>query len=113
MTPFERQLQQAMARQEPPPDFTSKVLAAANQQQEQSSAAVWRGWIRWVYRWPLIPALAALLMMAAGIVHMEREQIARGEEAKEKLMLAMHIAGSRLNDTRHRVLEMGLAKEQQ
>lgn len=103
MTRLEEQLKQALARQDPPEDFHARVLAAVEEQRVRSSRAVWRWWARWAHSWPLAPALAALLVLSAGAIYQEHQRVARGEAAKEKLLVAMRVAGAKLHEARDRV----------
>jgi len=113
MTPFEEQVKRAMARQNPLPDFTGRVLAAVDAAHVQRPRAGWRRWARWVHNWRVAPVLAALLIMSGGVVHQERQRAARGEEVKEKLLVAMRIAGVKLQQARHRVFEVEANEAQQ
>jgi uncharacterized membrane protein YdfJ with MMPL/SSD domain len=103
MTRLEEQLKQALARQDPPEDFHARVLARVEEQRVRSSRGIWRWWARWAHSWPLAPALAALLVLSAGAIYQEHQRIARGEAAKEKLLVAMRVAGAKLHEARDRV----------
>jgi hypothetical protein len=103
MTRFEEQLKEALARQDPPGDFNARVLAAVEERRVRSSTGVWRGWARWAHSWQVAPALAALLVLSLGAIYQEHQRIARGEAAKEKLLIAMRVAGAKLHEARDRV----------
>jgi hypothetical protein len=103
MTRFEEQLKQALTRQDPPQDFNARVLTALEERRARSSTRVWRWWARWAHSWQLAPALAALLALSVGAIYQEHQRIARGEAAKEKLLMAMHVAGAKLQEARDRV----------
>jgi uncharacterized membrane protein YdfJ with MMPL/SSD domain len=103
MTRLEEQLKQALARQDPPEDFHARVLARVEEQRVRSSRGMWRWWARWAHSWPLAPALAALLVLSAGAIYQEHQRVARGEAAKEKLLVAMRVAGAKLHEARDRV----------
>lgn len=100
MTRFEEQLKEALARQDPPEDFNARVLAAVAEGRVRSST---RWLARWVHSWQVAPALAALLVLSLGAIYQEHQRIARGEAAKEKLLIAMRIAGAKLHEARDRV----------
>lgn len=104
MTPFEEQLKEALGRREPPEGFTERVLQRTVQRtSERTVAQTWR--FRGAWAWRLAPAMLALLL-ASGVMYHEHQQTARGEEAKEKLLTAVRIAGSKLQETRQHVIEI-------
>ena len=97
MDDFERQLKEALAREEPPAWFEAKVMAAVAQEPERRKSW-WGGWfaagrLRWA------SAALATVMVAGGIAW-EREREAReraaGEQAKAKLELALKITSAKL-----------------
>ena len=91
MASLEDELRSALGRREPSPDFTERVLARV------SAPPVRRGlqpWARWV------AAIAAALLLTAG--SLEYRQY-RGERAKGQVLLAVRIAGSKLNKAQRRV----------
>jgi len=103
MTRFEEQLKEALARQDPPEDFNTRVLAAVEEGRVRSSTGVWRWWAGWAHSWQVAPALAALLVLSLGVIYQEHQRMARGEAAKEKLLIAMRVAGAKLHEARDRV----------
>ena len=105
MTPFEEQLKQAMARREPSPDFTARVLASVKREQLQSAEVHrWR-WFAGRRSWRLAGAMAALLIMSGSAFYQRHERALRGEAAKEKLLVAVRIAGVKLRHAHRQVLE--------
>ncbi len=105
MTPFEEQLKSAMARREPPGDFTARVLAKAGRPVAEPGKWGPR-WMERIRLWRLIPVLAMFLLMTGGAVYQQRQRAARGEAAKEKLLVAMQIAGSKLHDAQQHVIDV-------
>ncbi len=103
MTPFEEQLKQAMARQEPPPDFTARVLARAAQQGRRAEATGRWQWLHRVEIRRLIAVAAVFLLISGGAIYEQHRRVVRGEAAKESLVMAMRIAGSKLQETQQRV----------
>jgi hypothetical protein len=110
MTPFEEQLKQALARQEPSADFTSRVLAAAGRQEQKKEAAGWREWFRKsplsMQAWRLAPVMAAFLVISGVLAYHQRQQEAKGRAAKQQLVQALRIAGTKLHHTQLRVVAM-------
>lgn len=114
MKSFEEELKKAMARQSPQGDFSSRVLAAIEQKQAEGQTGLWRRWFHRTRGWRLAPILASfLLLTSAGAAYWQHERTVRGETAKEKLLVAMHIAGSELQQARHRVFEVQGAETEQ
>ncbi|MGA8027795.1 MAG: MprA protease, GlyGly-CTERM protein-sorting domain-containing form [Bryobacteraceae bacterium] len=103
MRDFEEQLKRAMARCEPPEDFGARVLGrVANESGRMQTNRGWV-WFRGPWTWRLVPVTAALLLMSGGAIYQRREHAARGEAAKEKLLIAMRIAGSEMHRAQHHV----------
>jgi hypothetical protein len=113
MTRFDDELKNALRRQEPPDGFADRVLARAAEQSSRQIRRTWRdSWLR-AFAQPLAPAnlirWAAVVVVAvaltAGGVHyrnLQRER-AQGEAAKARLLLALRIAGSKLQLAKARV----------
>ena len=80
---LEEELKQALARKEPSPDFESRV--AAHARRKTNVVAMTRRW--------MAAAAAVVVLIGAG----EGYRWRRGQEAKEQVMLAMRIAGAKLN----------------
>jgi hypothetical protein len=105
MTPFEEHLKEALARKEPSQDFATRVFEKAKAQaRPRTVGRAW--WFRRAWAWRLVPVMAALVLMCAGVMYREHERTVRGELAKEKLLIAMRIAGSKLHDVQQHVMEI-------
>lgn len=109
-------LKRALRRQEAPDGFADRVLARAAEQNSAESRrghrdSWWRVFAQPVVRWATVAALAAALV--TGGLHYrqvqydkaERER-AQGEAAKQRLMLALRIASSKLQLARSKVNEI-------
>ncbi len=108
MKPLDDQLREALRRRDPGPDFTARVLARAaagpvpRESLWRRLAAALSGMnLRWA-----TAALACLLVVAAGVGYRERQVRIQGEAAKEQLVRALQIAGSKLNHAREKVREL-------
>ena len=84
---FEQELKQALARKEPAPDFDSRLR---------------RRLVRTLPRW--FAAAAAVIVIAGGGAVYRHHQ---GEQAKEQIMLAMRLTGSKLNQVQAHMQSMG------
>jgi hypothetical protein len=107
MADFEDELKRALARESPPPNFDARVLAAIEQRQLDAcvrSLPIWLGWIR---NWRFAPIFAGALTLSAGAIYWQHERVEKGQAAKQKLIIAIHIAGSELQHARERVLTKG------
>lgn len=114
---FENELKSALHRQEAPPGFADRVLARAAEQDAPRANQTWRdSWRRpfaWPFqsgmlvRWAAVGAVCAALIVGgiAGGLHYRNVQRERacGEAAKERLLLALRIAGSKLQLAKTRV----------
>jgi type VI protein secretion system component VasF len=79
---LEDELKQALRRKEPSPDFEAKVTAAAGRRRHVIAMPRW-----------LAAAAAVLVITGAGAGYRYHQ----GQAAKEQVMLAMRLAGSKLN----------------
>ncbi len=94
MDDLERQLKDALSRQDAPEWFEARVLAAAR----QTRPGFWRGWFRSPLPRLATATLAAALVIAGIAVERERaaEERAAGEAAKARLVLALRITRTKL-----------------
>jgi len=93
MTPFEEDLKRALARCEPPDGFTERLAARiAALPPRKSSPPYWR--------WAAVAAAAAMLF--SGVAYQHQHQL-EGEAAKEKLLIAMRITSSKLQQAQQRI----------
>jgi hypothetical protein len=113
MTRFEDELKNAVRRQEPPRGFADRVLARAAEIGSRNVDQVWRDLWPKIFDQPLAPAnvlrWATVTVLAAGLVvggvhfrSVQRER-AQGEAAKQRLLLALRIAGRKLQLAKARV----------
>jgi hypothetical protein len=121
MTHFEDELKNALRRQKPPDGFADRVLARAAEQDSHPAKRTWRdSWLN-IFAQPFAPAnllhWATVVAVAAALVvggvhyrtvHVQRER-AQGEAAKERLLLALRIAGSKLQLAKARVDQINSA----
>jgi len=91
MSPFEHDLRESLKRREPPQGFAESVLARASAMERP------HGHIQFS-RWLAVAALVVLMVggIAASRVIQERRRQADGEKAKEQLIVALRITGSKL-----------------
>ncbi|MBV8817738.1 MAG: hypothetical protein JO022_05220 [Acidobacteriaceae bacterium] len=106
MTNFEDELKRALARQSPPSDFSARVLSALDGRQVRAQPRFRPQSISWIWNWRFAPVLACALTLSAGAFYWQHERAERGQAAKEKLLVAMHIAGSELQQARTRVFQI-------
>ncbi len=100
---LDRELRRALARREPPEGFADRVLAAA-----EARASVRERRFHW-WRMPrlAVAVAACLLVLAAGLAverHRRREVRARGEAARQQVMLALRITAAKLQVVQARVI---------
>ena len=107
MNRLDELLKTALRRQEAPPSFADRVLARVEQRSAVTPKEERIPWLqifsRPLVRWTAWAAVSASLI--AGSIHyrnVRREQD-KGKAAKQQLMLALHIAGSKLQLARSKV----------
>jgi len=98
MATFEDELRLALRRQEPSPDFTERVLARVADAPTRRAPRMSQPWQRPMIRW-VAPVAPALLLAAGGAEYRHY----RGERAKAQVLLAVRIAGSKLNKAQRKV----------
>jgi hypothetical protein len=113
MKPLEDALREALRRQDPGPDFTAQVLArtAAAPVPARREA---RGWWQALtvsfavgrMRWAMAGAVACVLLVAGSVGYRERQARIEGQAAKQQLVLALRIAGTKLNLAREKLQEL-------
>jgi len=92
MTDFEHELRSALRREEPPSGFAARVMAGTGSRAAPRRA----GW--------LAAAIAACLLLSLGGGFEYRQY--RGRKAKQELLLALNIAGGKLNLVQQKVFEL-------
>jgi len=113
-------LKHALQRQAAPDGFTERVMLKLEKQRLEAlslakSSPVPRDslmafFTRPLARWAAAAALAAAMIAGiAGGIHVQnvRRERAQGEAAKQRLMLALRIAGSKLQLARSKVNQIG------
>jgi hypothetical protein len=103
MTPFEEQLKEVLARKEPSPDFSKRVLERTKEQRPRVAV---RTWFRGPWTWRFAPVMAALILVSGAVMYHEHQRAVRGEMAKEKLLIAVRIAGSKLQNAKEHVMHI-------
>jgi hypothetical protein len=97
MSQFEDELKSALGRKDPSPGFSERLLARIAP--AAAPPVKWKTRARW---WL---AMAASLLLTAGVFQYHHyQQQDEGRKAKKELMLALHIAGSKLNVAQRKVL---------
>ena len=104
MNRMEDALRKALRRREAPEGLADRVLAriAQHRSLSRTSRDSWLG----IFRYPLLrwaSAAALSVVLVAGGVHYRNVRRAEGEAAKQRLMLALRIAGSKLQLARSKV----------
>ena len=105
--PLDDALKNALRREEPAEGFAERVLARMEQRESTPRREPWfRFFSRPLVRWGALAAVSASIIV--GTVHYRNEQREReqGEEAKQQLMLALRIAGSKLQLAKAKVNEI-------
>lgn len=98
MDHLERDLGEALRREDPPQGFAERVLAAA-----AARTAARRRTARWAL------AAAACLLTTAGIEqYRDHRERVRGEAAKDQVMLALRITGAKLEAIQAKVLQINV-----
>lgn len=104
---LEKELKAAFARRDPPPGFAGRVLERVAAEQERRRTG-WRHWFApATMRWAMAGGLA-VVVMGAGLAEYRQRQ---GEIAKDRVVLALQIAGSKLSYAQRKVQQVRLPAE--
>ena len=90
MNELEDELRSLLRRKDPPAGFAARVLART-----RSGAGAWRGWAG--------AGIAACLLLSAGAFEYRQYE---GRKAKNELLLAIGMAGSKLNIAQQKVFDL-------
>lgn len=106
---LEDALRNALRREDAPESFAANVLARVAQQKSVAPADR-RDWISFfsqpLMRWAAFAAVSIGLIIGGGYYRNLQRERAQGEAAKEQLMLALRIAGSKLQLAKEKVQEI-------
>ncbi len=99
MSRLEDALRESLRREDPGPEFTRRVLARAA---ESASRRSW--WQRaadvfgpGMVRWAAACAVTCSLLVVGSLEYREHQRRVEGEQAKQKLILALRVAGTKLH----------------
>ncbi len=106
---LEDALKHALRRQDPPEDFTQQVMArVAVHNSSQPQRESWLSlFTQPILRWAALAVVAAAMIFGVHIYTLRHER-AQGEAAKQRLMLALRVAGSKLQLAKAKVNEMNM-----
>ena len=90
MSRLDDELKLVLRREEPPPGFAGRVLAQVEARRHRR-------------RWWMAAAAAALLLAGGVELEHQRRIRARGELAKQQVMLALEITGSKLHSIKEKI----------
>ena len=93
MNQFERDLRESLRRREPPADLAAKVLARTRDTEVRSVFS---------WRWLAIAALVVLMVGGTLFIQEQQRQV-ENERAKEQLMVARRITGSKVKEVQGRL----------
>jgi hypothetical protein len=100
---IEEQLKRALRASEPPDGFVGRVLARAEQERSQLAPRFpWKRRRVPSLRWAAVAALVAIAVTGIGYDVHERQE-AEARAAKQQVMLALRITGSKLRVAKQKV----------
>lgn len=108
MTPFEQELKKALARQEPSADFSNRLSARIEQERTAAPDHWWQRILRIPKQtaWVLAPLCALLVLTSGSVLYTQHQREVQGERAKQQLLLALRITGSKLQATQRQLHEI-------
>lgn len=115
------ELKGALRRQEAPEGFADRVMARVAAQNSNQQPARRDSWLSFftqpmftqkILRWAALAAFATAMIVGVRLYEVQRER-AQGEAAKQRLMLALRVAGSKLQLAKAKVNEMNANENRQ
>jgi hypothetical protein len=103
MSNLEDDLRIALRREEPAADFTERVLARLNQ--PAPAEPTWLERLAVLMRPPRLQWVAVAMIVSVVIPAATVEY--RGERAKQQLLVAMRVTGTKLHQAQRKVVETG------
>jgi len=92
MSQFERDLRESLRRKQAPPAFAARVLARTRESEVHKT-----------YRWRWLAAAALIVLAVSGMIFVrEQRRRAESERAKQQLMVAFRITGSKVREVQTR-----------
>jgi hypothetical protein len=107
---IDEQLKRALRRLEPPEGFADRVLARFQTQTSPTQRSIWTLWRMPSLRWAAVAALVAVAVTGIGYQLHERQEEAEAMVAKQQVMLALRITGSKLRVAKQRVKSIETGK---
>ena len=92
MNQCERDLHESLRRREPPADFAARVLARTSEPR-----------LPGIFFWRWLAVAAAVVLVIGGSMRIQEQRRAESEKAKEHLMIAFRITGSKVRDIQARL----------
>ncbi len=109
---FEKQLREALGREDAPAGFAARVLAAAAAEKQVRVMPVAvaklpklpkQSWMQRPFALAIAATIAALAIVPAVVLDYQRREEARGMKAKQDLMVALSITKNQLQQARAKV----------
>jgi hypothetical protein len=111
---LEDALRNALRREDAPEGFALHVLVRAEQQNSADHEAQRTSWLSLfsqpLVRWAALAAVTVCLVVGSIYYRNLQRQRAEGEAAKQQLMLALRIAGSKLQLAKEKVNEINTSR---
>jgi hypothetical protein len=107
---IDEQLKRALRRCEPPEGFSDRVLARVQGEAPPTQRSIWTLWRMPSLRWAAVAALVAVAVTGIGYQIHERQEEAEARVAKQQVMLALRITGSKLRVAKQKVKAMETGK---
>ena len=110
---LEDALRNALRREDAPEGFALRVIACAQQHNSTSNEAQRTSWLtifsQPVVRWAAF-ATVSICLVIGGVHYRNLRRAREGEAAKQQLMLALRIAGSKLQLAKSKVNEINQSR---
>ncbi len=105
---LERNLKEALRRKEPSADFTARVMARLPEER----ASFWSAWFGMpALRWAGAVAIV-IILGSSGFFYREHQlELKRGREARQQVMLALKITGTKLQVAQQKIQQIGTERD--
>jgi len=104
MDRFDQDLRNALERKSPSPGFEGRLTARLGQQEHRTRW--WTAWRRPPLRWAAITVVSLLLLVGVEEWNERQKELEQGQLAKDQVMLALRIAGSKIRLAQSKVQDL-------
>jgi len=110
---LERELRTALTRRQPSPGLSERILARVEEPRESWWPRLVAPFRLPVMRWAVTCLMVVSIAGGTFVYQRHQQEVARGLAAKQQLMIALHIASSKMQSVQYKVHTIGTGRGMQ